>query len=183
MGSKSAVDDPTLKGGECSLPEAFNEHRDALRNYLVRRLRCPHTADDLTQETWIKANHSVSATTAISNPRAYLFTLAANLATDYLRVEARRKELRSEYRDLLWEGVDPLTPEKYVIAHDELKMLRAAAAQLQPLSRKIFYLNRFSGLTYEEISNQLGVSKTTVANHIRCVLDHLAAADKFHSDK
>lgn len=183
MGSKSAVDDPLLKAGENSLSKAFNEHRDALRNYLTRRLKCADTADDLTQETWIKANHGVSAATPISNPRAYLFTLAANLATDYLRVEARRKELRSEHRDVLWEGIDSLTPEKYAIAHDELKVLREAAAQLRPLSRKIFYLNRFSGLTYEEISDQLGVSKTTVANHIRSVLDHLAAAQKFHSNK
>lgn len=158
------------------LVEAYDQHRDALKSYLIRRLQCPDTAEDLTQETWLKANRSGSVPAAISNPRAYLFTMAANLATDYLRTETRRSELRGEYRGALCDSVDPLTPEQYLIAQDELKHLRKAVARLRPISRKIFYLSRFSGRSYTDIAAELGVSTTTVANHIRLVLDHLAEA-------
>ena len=48
-------------------------------------------------------------------------------------------------------------------------------AELPPLSRKIFYLSRFEQKTQREIAAIVGLSPTGVFNHLRKVIDHLAA--------
>jgi hypothetical protein len=57
-----------------------------------------------------------------------------------------------------------------------LERVRAAAQDLPEPTRTIFRLNRFEGLSQQSIARQLGVSTTTVENHIRRALDALAAA-------
>lgn len=148
--------------------------RDLVR-FLARRLRCLFTAHDLAQEIYLKL-HSLDHPAAIGNPRAYLFRIAANLATDHLRTESRRSALLAEAQDMLWHGAPEATPERSLIARQELARVRAAVAELSPTSRKIFFLNRFEGKTQREIAAAMGVSLTTVEKHIRKVLHRLAEA-------
>ncbi|MDA7948567.1 MAG: RNA polymerase sigma factor [Hyphomicrobiaceae bacterium] len=176
MGSKSAVGGSACGVETNSLANAYSENRDALKRYFVSRLRCPDTAEDLTQETWIKANDTAKSLITIKNPRAYLFSMAANLATDYLRTRSRQKRLLSDGQNYLWNDVDKLTPERYVIARDELDHMGGSLAELRAISRKIFYLNRIEGCTNRQIADRLGISTGAVAYHIKLVLDHLARA-------
>ncbi|MFX8828790.1 sigma-70 family RNA polymerase sigma factor, partial [Acinetobacter baumannii] len=93
--------------------------------------------------------------------------------SDHLRGEARRGEILREAQALLEGGADWRTPEREVIARDELQRLRRAVAALPELSRRIVHLNRFEGRTHREIAAQLGISVTTVENHVRKVLERL----------
>lgn len=143
--------------------------------FLARRLKCAFTARDLVQELYLRLL-KIENPAAIQNRRAYLFRVAANLATDHQRVEERRTELLRESRDLLTDPAHTVTPERIALARTELERLRRVVEALPPLSRKIFYLNRFEGMPQREIAQQLNVSVTTVEKHIRKVLEHLARA-------
>lgn len=70
----------------------FLEHRDAVQRFLRRRLRSHALADDLTQETWLRAA-TAAGPTAILNPRSYLFRIAANLSRDHYRHIGQRVEV------------------------------------------------------------------------------------------
>lgn len=179
--ANDAVSDEARKGAEANrLAEAYTQNRDALKRFLMQRLRCRDAAEDLTQEAWLKANRTVATCVTITNPRSYLFKMAANLATDYLRKKSRQAKLLGDHQSYLWNDIDPLTPERYVIAKDELDHMGDALAGVRTISRKIFYLNRFDGYTNKQIANELGISTSTVAYHIKLVLDHLARArDEF----
>ncbi len=157
------------------LHRSFRDHQRDLLRFLMRRLRCAFTARDLAHDLYLKLD-DVDGATGIGNGRAYLFRMAANLASDHLRGEARRGEILREAQDLLDGGADWRTPERDVIARDELQRLHREVAALPDLSRRIFQLNRFEGRTHREIAARLGVSVTTVENHIRKVMDRLAAA-------
>lgn len=176
VGSKSAGGNPVFERGASSLADAYDENRDALKYYFLGRLRCSETAEDLMQEIWIRANQREDALPAITNPRAYLFSTAANLVTDYLRTQSRRDRLLNDTQSYLWKDVDTLTPERYVIARDELNHMGQSLADLRPISRKIFYLNRFGGYTIKQIAEEIGVSTGAVSYHIKLVLDQLACA-------
>lgn len=102
--------------------------------------------------------------------------MAANLATDHVRVEQNRADLLAETNDLLWGDVEHRDPERTLIARQELARLEQVLANLPPLSRKIFHLNRFDRKPQREIANELGISVSTVEAHIRRALDRLAAA-------
>jgi DNA-directed RNA polymerase specialized sigma24 family protein len=71
-------------------------------------------ARDLTREIFLKIKGQDDAT-PIHNQKAYLFRMAANLATDYLRVEQRRAEILMEANDLLREQVEYRHPERLLM--------------------------------------------------------------------
>lgn len=160
---------------ESPLIESYRMNERDLVRFLARRLKCIFTAHDLAHEIYLKL-HSLDDAVAIGNPKAYLFRIAANLATDHLRTENRRSAILAEAHDMLWGGTAETTPEQSLIAREELARLRAAVAELSPTSRQIFFLNRFGGKTQREIAAAMGVSLTTVEKHIRKALHHLAAA-------
>ncbi len=156
------------------LSDVFFEHEEGLFRFLVRRLKCVFTARDLTQELFLKIS-SQEDTQHIQNQKAYLFRMAANLATDHLRVEQNRAELLAEANDILWAGTEHRHAERVMIARQELARLERALSELPDLSRNIFQLNRFGHKTQQEIAKEFGISISTVEAHMRKVLDRLSS--------
>jgi RNA polymerase sigma factor (sigma-70 family) len=159
---------------DAHMTETFWENERDLFRFLARRLKCAFTARDLTHEIFLKITGQ-NDPIQIHNPKAYLFRMAANLATDHLRVEHRRSEILAEAHTLLWEQIESRHPERLLMARQELARLEHALTQLPPLSRKIFHLNRFGRKTQREIAREFGVSLATVEAHIRKVLNHLTS--------
>ncbi|BCA57178.1 putative RNA polymerase sigma factor FecI [Nitrospira sp. KM1] len=155
------------------LSDTFLEHEEDLFRFLVRRIKCAFTARDMTHDLFLKVS-AQSEISHIKNQKAYLFRMAANLATDYLRIEQNRAEILAETNALLWGSIDRRDPERMMMARQELARSEQALARLPLLTRKIFHLNRYEGKTYPEIAKQLNVSAFTVENHIRTVLKHLS---------
>jgi RNA polymerase sigma factor (sigma-70 family) len=172
-GETVAIIDPRL------LRAFLDNHRELVR-FLSRRLRCLFTARDLVQEVYLRLARS-GGDHPIENPRALLFRIAVNVASDHVRVQGRRAELLREAHDLLWAQDDEISPERQVLAKDELARIGAALACLPARTRRVFYLNRFEGVTQSEIALRLGVSRTSVEKHMRrawaCVADARDAAD------
>ncbi len=160
---------------DSTLHQTYHAHERELIRFLARRLRCMATARDMAQDIYLKLR-DVQDESAIRNGRAYLFRMAANLATDHQRGEARRAELLAEAHDLLWGASPASTPETECLARDELRRVEQALHALPAQTRQIFDLNRFQGLSQREIAERLGVSSTTVEKHIRRALDRLAEA-------
>lgn len=158
-----------------ALLNAYYEHERDLVRFLSQRLKCAFTARDLVQELYLRLLN-VENPEAIQNSRAYLFRVAANLATDYQRVEGRRAELLKENSQVLNAPVQNVSPERVALAREELERLGRIVEKMPPLSRKIFYLNRFEGKPQRAIAAELDVSVTTVEKHIRRVLEQLARA-------
>lgn len=156
------------------LSDVFFEHEEGLFRFLARRLKCVFTARDLTQELFLKIS-SQDTTPHIQNQKAYLFRMAANLATDYVRIEHNRAEILAEAHGILWGATERRHAERVLIARQELARLEQALNELPPLSRNIFHLNRFGHKTQQDIAKEFGISISTVEAHMRKVLDHLSA--------
>src|SRR3546814_2254206 len=107
------------------LSATFTEQQGALKRFLMRRLGNAALAEDLAQETWIRA---VNADTAavIQNPRAYLFRIAANLATDHQRHVGKGIEVPAAVEQL----------DKIGRAHVELQSLMRISYAVFCLKKK-----------------------------------------------
>ena len=157
------------------LLRVFHENEGDLRAFMTARLRCPFTAHDLTQELYLKVS-ALEGRPEVGNARAYLFRMAANLVIDHLRREQRQGSLlAAEAETLLWGGAEGLSPERQVMAQEELRALIAVVEALPPATRRVFKRNRFDGKTQREIAEELGISQTAVEKHIRKALQRLAA--------
>lgn len=151
---------------------AYEQHSGDLLGFLTRRLRCRYAAADLLQDLYVRLIQ-MEAPCSIINGRAYLYRMAANLATDHIKVESRRRELLKEHQ-VGEEETDFRSPERDYLAGEQLQMLGRALQELPERSRRIFFANRFEGKTQKNIALEFGVSTTTVENHIRRVFNHLA---------
>jgi len=156
------------------LLHVFQEHERDLRAFMAARLRCPVTAHDLAQELFLKVA-ALEARLEVTHARAYLFRMAANLVIDHQRREQRQGGLLAEVESLLAGTAGPVSPERQVMAQQELRALVAAVEQLPPAIRRVFKRNRFDGRTQREIAAELGISQTAVEKHIRKALARLAA--------
>lgn len=157
------------------LLRSYHRHETELIGFLTNRLRCAATAADLAHDLYVRVLHGQHPE-RVRNPRAYLFRMAANLASDHQRDEARRREIETECQRLLWPGSDLRTPERKAVARNDLTALQSAVAELPARTRYIFYQNRFRGVRQADIAAELGVSTTTVEKHMRRVMSALAEA-------
>lgn len=150
-------------GDRVLFEQLFAEHRGALLRY-VRRLVGPgDTADDIVQDTFLRA---YARPVRMLFPKAFLYTIAHNLSLKWLR---RRKVARTDLMgDVdavgVYEGRVQL--DDPVIAEEELRLLKEAVDRLPPQCRAAFALRVFQSQPYSEIARLLGISPKTVEKHI-----------------
>jgi RNA polymerase sigma-70 factor (ECF subfamily) len=149
----------------------FEAHRDA-----VFRLACALTdnardAEDLFQETWLRAVRARSAWPQPAGMRAWLAVIAANAHRDALRRHrVRRLFFLERARSMAADGADAdagWDAGRFAggdaAARADLRLcLRRALAALPPRQRRVFVLKDIEGYKHGEIGRMLGVPETTV---------------------
>jgi RNA polymerase sigma-70 factor (ECF subfamily) len=160
------------------LLSSFSEHREALLRFLQRRLNNFALAEDLTQETWLRAAGMRNAA-PIDNPRGFLFRIASNLALDHQRHVGHRIEL--PVSPAITEAVADRqpSPESVTLHRSEMARLLQIVEGLSPRCREVFLLGKLEGLGLAEIGARLGISRNTVVTHM---VNALAAIEREMAD-
>lgn len=157
------------------LTHYFMEVRGELLRFFARRTDRAR-AEDLVQDVWVRLRERGNPDAWVE-PRAVIFTVAANLATDAGRREVRDRRLLSYDQELMVSvpaAADPLGDAE---AAGRVERIAAALARMPPLCRDAFLLNRLQSLTHAEIAEMLGVSKKSVQRYLeRAVLQVLRAS-------
>ena len=150
----------------CALIQTYLDCRTDLTQFLVRRTGSMSLAGDLVHDLYFKLCHLVKPVT-ITNRRAYLFSMAANLATDHARMENRRRKILEEEGAVIGSQYHELSPEHYVLVNAELCFVVEELAKLSERAQKVFYLSRYEDKYQAEIAAELGISITTVFKDLK----------------
>jgi RNA polymerase sigma-70 factor (ECF subfamily) len=138
-------------------------HERDLRLWLQRRLVGAADVEDIVQECYCRLAQ-LSDVSHVTMPRAYLFTMARNLAQrQRQRARVVRIEAMADSIEADWESDQP-SPERIAAARQELGRVQAALATLSDRARRIFVMRKVDGLTQKEIAQALGVSEAVVEN-------------------
>lgn len=132
--------------------QLFFERREEIYVYLVSLGAPPDDAQDMTQESFLKFYVALREGQQIDNPRAWLYTVAHNLALNARLRDARVFEMSE---------VGSENPESLVLASERLEQLRLAIGNLSPQQRSCLHL-RAEGFRYREIAGILGINPSTV---------------------
>ncbi len=138
---------------------AYEEHRDALFRYLVHLGLAAPAAQENTQEVFLRLHTAVLDGAEIRHMRAWLFTVAHNLAMDCLGAESAELALPRA-------PTSPPSPEQQLLADERLDHLARAVASLSPQQQRCLHV-RAEGLRYREIGEVLGIQTSTAAEFIR----------------
>ncbi|NOT32706.1 MAG: sigma-70 family RNA polymerase sigma factor [Candidatus Eisenbacteria bacterium] len=139
-----------VRGDERAFRELYRRHTPALYQLTLRVLGGSDAdAQDVIQETWIRATTKLDGFRWESSLRTWLTGIALNLSREVLRRRARRPTVE-------WSEVhEPaIAPPRLGDRMD----LERAIATLPPGSRTVLVLHDIEGFTHEEIANRLGVS-------------------------
>ncbi len=127
-----------------------DNHR-SIFNFVLRIVGEPALAEDLTQETFLRAYRALARLPEDANYRAWLFRIATNAATDEIRRRKRRPQ------EML--GLAPTL--KAQVESEDQKLgrmcLTEAMAELEPHHRVILTLFEFGGLNAPEVAEVLGI--------------------------
>jgi RNA polymerase sigma-70 factor, ECF subfamily len=136
--------------------------------YILRKTRDSGRAEDITQETFLRLFRHLRENRLLDNPKAWIFTVANNLAVDASRSESHIKDLD----ETTWKNIEESTsgfqadPEKLMLQRERLDRLHFAVLNLTPLQRECLHL-RAEGLRYREIAGLLELSPSTVMDAVR----------------
>jgi RNA polymerase sigma factor (sigma-70 family) len=148
-----------------TLADCFLNYRNELFRFIFRQVGCSDTTDDILQDTYLRFS-SYGREQAIKNPRAFLYRIAANLATDHARASRRRPQESLDAYEVEWPDEKQPIPETVVEQQQHLESLYKALTELPPLCREVFILSRFEGQTHEQIATRLGISTSWVEKNI-----------------
>ncbi len=150
---------PTLLGAQ------FRQYGAEMLQYIARHVQDKATAEDLTQEVFLRAQRTENWP-EIEDPRAYLFATARNLLTDHFRQrKAQQQDDILVFDEALYKE-HGTSEEKRLEARSDLRMLATAIQSLPPRARKAFMLNRVYRFSYGEVGKMMRISPRTVEHHV-----------------
>lgn len=147
------------------LERLFREYHPPVVRYLTRRLGDRDLAEELAQETFLRASRHGP----VANERAWLFAVATNLVRDEARRTVRERRRLTLLRDEMQQDAET---EPDVFRLEQQVDAEAAALREQALARaavdalaerdRMALLMREEGLDYHEIAAALGLSVSSV---------------------
>ena len=134
--------------------ELFAKHQGEIFAYLVRMLRDPELAADLTQDAFVKAYRAYDSLEKPENARAWLYQIAHRVALDDLR---RRRIVR--FVPLVGESHNTAPSAEHLVMEARLSGdLQRALERIPERQRAALLLSELHDLTGIELAAVLGVS-------------------------
>jgi RNA polymerase sigma-70 factor (ECF subfamily) len=150
--------------------QAALEHLDSLYGYALILTRDQTAAEDLVQETYLRAVRALGQLVPNSNLKSWLFVIMRNAWLNQLRhtrsgprfVELDAEEVESVYQN------DRVNEDPHVVYLRKLEreQIRVAIDDLPELYREIIVLRDLEGFSYQEIATMLSCPAGTVMSRL-----------------
>ncbi len=164
-----------LKAGDCAAFEAIYEaFRPRLFGFLVRLSRRHDVAEDLLEETWLRLVARASGLTDDTSLGAWLFTVARNLHSSWLRHRALDDDRMTELVPSWPLPARGETPFEAAARSETERRLETALARLSVSDRELLLLVA-EGLTPAEAASTLGLAPEALRKRLQRARDRLAA--------
>ncbi len=148
-------------GSDAAFSALFERFQAPIVNYLYRLVGDWEVANDLAQDSFLKAYNALPRTDDTLQVSPWLYRIATNTALDALR---RRKRITWVPLSHEWEPHSPY-PDM-AASHAESDAIQRALSTVPADMRVCLVLNMYQGMAYKEIADTLGISVNLVAVRI-----------------
>ncbi|HEX6329417.1 MAG TPA: RNA polymerase sigma factor [Jiangellaceae bacterium] len=151
---------------DVDLGQVVLEHRSRIYRYLLSMARDPDVAEDLTQETFLRALQGLGSLRDRAALVPWLYRLATNVFIDWVRAEGRRRLAyaggKDSDGDLVGEIPDPAARIDRRVEQSEMsECVQDFVDDLPDDFRSVILLHDAHGLSNPEIAEMLGLTLAT----------------------
>lgn len=165
------------EGDEQAFAGLFRIHHQALGAYIFKLTGSKESAEEITQDAFMKAWQQREKLGALTSFRAWLFTISRNQAFNALRDHSRQLLKHHEWvnhQDVAVEGRSK-ADEGYL-----QQVLAKAVAQLPTQQQRAYLLSREQGMKHAQIAETMQISQETVKRHISLALSAILQYLRVH---
>ena len=161
-----------LQGNNSAFDILLNRHQDRLFNYIYFIVRSKELAEDIFQETFVKAIVTLQQGRYTNDGKfsAWITRIAHNLVIDQFRTERNENLVSNDESEIdlfnnakLVEG----NVENRMVNEQVLKDVRALIDELPDCQREVVFMRYYQDLSFKEIADITGVSINTALGRMR----------------
>ncbi|MCM1378419.1 MAG: sigma-70 family RNA polymerase sigma factor [Clostridium sp.] len=185
----SMTDEQLVKAYAQGSNEAFDallkRHQDRVFNYILRIIKNEDVANDIFQETFVKAILTIKQGRYKENGKfpAWISRIAHNLIIDFYRQEKSENLQSTDIEDvdiLNRKELSEATIEDIIVSDQIRNDIKYLIQELPPLQREVLNMRYYQNLSFKEIAELTGVSINTALGRMRYAIINLRriAAEK-----
>lgn len=149
-----------VAGSQDALAQLYSRTKGAVYGLALSILRSAPDAEDVTQDTFVRAWEKAEQYRPQGTPMAWLLTITRNLARMRLREQAHTQDIELE----VWESFPADAPN---VTPEDREVLDAALSTLTEQERQVVILHAVAGLKHREIAKLLELPLATVLSKYR----------------
>ncbi len=167
-----------LSGDRNAISQLIDRHSRRVRDYIRMMVKDDDVADDIFQETFIKAVRVIDEGRYTDNGRflSWILRIAHNQVIDYFRAQKQNRQLNESEA-----GYDVLgtlrfaerTVEDEIVGEQIADDVRHMVELLPEEQRTVVMMRYYSGLSFKKIAEHTGVSINTALGRMRYALINL----------
>ncbi|MFQ5601575.1 MAG: sigma-70 family RNA polymerase sigma factor, partial [Candidatus Krumholzibacteriia bacterium] len=164
------------QGRKAAFEVLVQRHKVRLYNYLLRLLRDPSEAEEVTQETLVRAYVNADKYRTIAKFSTWLYTIATNLVRNRIRklksspkffsISWGRGDDDEDDRGAVDLPDDSDRPDRVLEKNEIHRLVAEGIERIPPKYREAFVLREINHFTYEEIAIVTGLKLGTVRSRI-----------------
>lgn len=152
------------EGSEQAFEKIYLLYSKRLFGNLLKLVKSESIAQEILQEVFLKVWDNRRFIDTEKSFRSYLFKIAENKTYDFFRKAARDHKLQQLLLAAATEGYEHI--ESLIVNKENNRLLQQAIEALPPQRQQVFRLCKLEGKSYEEVSRLLGISTSTISDHI-----------------
>ncbi len=159
-----------LEGDDTAFSALVRKYQRSVHALAWRKIGDFHIAEDIAQDTFLKAYQRLSTLKEPQSFSSWLYVITANHCKAWLR---KKRTWMQSLEDTSTAQLEKATYSGHIIAENEQmieetqrEVVKKLLAKLQESDRTVITLYYLGGMTYEEISNFLGVSVGAIKSRL-----------------
>ena len=153
-----------LNGNENAFEKIYQLYSPRLYGKLLKLVKSESHAKEILQDVFMKLWEHRNSIDPEKSFRSYLFKITENKVYDFFRKAAREKNMEAQLISLSTANYNVI--DEFISGDENLAKLQQAIELLPPQRQLVIRLCKLEGKSYKEVSELLGISVSTISDHI-----------------
>lgn len=159
------------KGDASAFDTLYFSYSKKLYYFVMGLLKDQTIAEEIIQEVFVKLWEKRDKVNADLNFENYIFMIAYNSVRKYFRDKSLESRILANMSAITTEEIN--STESIVIYNDLLSLVNEAIEKMPSQRKRVYKLSRHDGMSIQDISKKLNISKRTAENHLSRALKYL----------